>query len=309
MSIAILLATYNSERYLHDLLDSLFTQTITDFKCYVHDDGSTDGTKDIIKDYSERYRGSIQVLEYAPTGSAKANFLSMLQYVEEEYVMFCDHDDVWKNDKIESSLNKIKEIEGTEPALVFGDMVVVDEKLNVIHPSFMQYTGINPNNTSLNMLLVSNVVPGCTVIMNKKLYTIVRKCADYSHIRMHDQWCAMVAASTGKVVYLNKPTLLYRQHIDNVKGAGKQKSKMGKIIYIIKRLTSLSFFKERDEWHRMMAMQAYELSLLEEIDEKSRYLSEGFYNIQSKGKISRLLFYLKNNIHREKDNWWLLLWC
>ena len=59
----------------------------------------------------------------------------------------------------------------------------------------------------------------------------------------------------------------------------------------------------------MMAMQAYEVSLVEEADVNSHMLCEGFDNIQKKGKLSRLRYYLKNNIHREKDNWWLLLWC
>ena len=309
MSVAILLATYNSERYLQELLDSLINQTTTDFVCYVHDDGSTDTTNDILQAYSKRHPRIFRILEYTPTGSAKANFMSMLQYVVEDYVMFCDHDDVWDKEKIEISLKTIRDIEGTDPALVFGDMVVVDETLNIISPSFMEYTGINPYNTSLNMLLVSNVVPGCTTIMNRKLYQIVRKCSDYSHIRMHDQWCAIVAAATGKICFLNRSILLYRQHFDNVKGAGKKKSKVGKVMYIAKRFASLSFLKERNEWHRMMAMQAYEVSLLEEADVNSHMLCEGFYNIQKKGKLSRLRYYLKNNIHREKDNWWLLLWC
>lgn len=309
MSIAILLATYNSERYLHELMDSLFNQTVKDFVCYIHDDGSKDNTKTILKEYKLKYPSHIRILEYAPTGSAKANFMSMLKYIDEDYAMFCDHDDVWMKNKIEVSLKRIKEIEGNEPALVFADMVVVDEELNIINPSFMKYTGINPLNTSLNMLLVSNVVPGCTTIMNKKLYTIARKCTNNLHIRMHDQWCAMVAAATGKIVYLDKPVLLYRQHFDNVKGAGKQKSKIEKIAYIGKRFFSLSFLNEKNEWHRMMAMQAYEIALLKETDSKSHSLCEGFYHIQRKRKISRIRYYLKNDIHREKDNWWLLLWC
>lgn len=309
MSIAILLATYNSERYLHELIDSLFNQTVDDFVCYIHDDGSKDNTNTILKEYQQKYTSRIRILEYAPTGSAKANFMSMLKYIDEDYAMFCDHDDVWSKDKIEVSLKRIKEIEGNDPALVFADMAVVDENLNIINPSFMKYTGINPLNTCLNMLLVSNVVPGCTTIMNKKLYTIARKCTNYQNIRMHDQWCAMVAAATGKIDFLDKSVLLYRQHFDNVKGAGRQKSKIEKIVYICKRVFSLSFLRERKEWHNMMAMQAYEISLLKETDPKSHFLCEGFYNVQKKRKMSRLRYYLKNDIHREKDNWWLLLWC
>lgn len=309
MEVAILLATYNSERYLHELLNSIFSQTMQDFICYIHDDGSKDGTKDIIRDYSERYPDRIQILEYPATGSAKANFMSMLSYAKEDYVMFCDHDDVWNIDKVEVLMKRIKEIEGDKPALVFGDMTVVDQDLTTISPSFMQYTGLNPHNLSLNMLLVANVVPGCTTVMNRKLYSIAQKCTDSSHIRMHDQWCAMVAAATGRIEYLDRPLLLYRQHIDNVKGAGKAKGITGKIANIFRRFFSGSFIEERNEWHRMMAIQAYEISLLEEADKESKDLCSGFYEVQKKNKLARLRFYQQHNIHREKDNWWLLLWC
>ena len=63
-----------------------------------------DETLEILMEYASRSDFKMRILDYPPTGSAKANFISMLNYVDEPYVMFCDHDDVWLDDKIERSL-------------------------------------------------------------------------------------------------------------------------------------------------------------------------------------------------------------
>ncbi len=309
MSIAVLLATYNSEQYLEELLESLLRQTLKNFVCYIHDDGSTDSTMDIIDKYRRKHTDIIRVLYYPSTGSAKANFLSMLNYVDEDYVMFCDHDDVWMEDKIEKSYNYIRKIEKDVPTLVFSDMKVTDRQLNVIDSSFMHHTGLNPYNTSINSLLVENVVPGCTSILNRKLYRIVRKCSDVNNIRMHDQWCALVAAAAGKIEFLDESLLLYRQHNNNVKGANKEKGIIKKVNDIAKRMITLRFVEDNREWHEMMGKQAHEVALLEEVQGNSKCLCEGFYNLREKGKFERIHYYISNNIHRGKDNLWLLLWC
>ena len=133
--IAILLATYNGEEYIGELLDSIMSQSMQDFVCYIHDDGSTDRTTDIIKTYLQNYKDKIVVLDYLSKKGCTNNFLSLAQHVSHEYVMFCDQDDVWKNDKIEKTYKKIKQMENDHPGvplLVFTDLSVVDEEGNAV---------------------------------------------------------------------------------------------------------------------------------------------------------------------------------
>lgn len=54
-NIAILLATYNGEKFLKEQLDSIYSQSYTNWSLYIRDDGSSDRTIDIIGEYSEKY--------------------------------------------------------------------------------------------------------------------------------------------------------------------------------------------------------------------------------------------------------------
>ena len=101
--LAILLATYNGERYLQEQIDSLYRQTYKDWVLYIHDDGSTDGTCGIISKNAAEH-GNIVVMEHQGGHGAKDNFFGMLERVDADYYMFCDQDDVWLEDKVEKSL-------------------------------------------------------------------------------------------------------------------------------------------------------------------------------------------------------------
>ena len=75
MTVDILLATYNGERYLDEQIRSILNQTYKDWRLIVHDDGSTDRTKEIIQHYSKQYDKNIVYLKDAVvTGGAKNNF-------------------------------------------------------------------------------------------------------------------------------------------------------------------------------------------------------------------------------------------
>ena len=111
MSLAILLATYNGEKFLPEQMDSLFSQTYADFVIYAHDDGSTDQTVGILRQYEKKYPEKLVILEYEPQGGAKNNFYSLMQRIDADYYMFCDQDDVWHPEKIEKTLKKILELE------------------------------------------------------------------------------------------------------------------------------------------------------------------------------------------------------
>ncbi len=116
--IAILLATLNSKDYIDEMILSLFGQSFDDFCIFVHDDGSKDDTQVILEDYERTYPDKIVIMDYPATGSAKANFFSMMEAVESDYYMFADHDDVWLKDKLKLSYEKIQEIEKKEETIL-----------------------------------------------------------------------------------------------------------------------------------------------------------------------------------------------
>ena len=217
--IAILLATYNGAQYLREQLDSLFQQTFRDWMLYIHDDGSTDGTFTILKEYAARY-ANINVLDYPSQHGAKNNFLSLVQKVDADYYLFCDQDDKWVADKIEKQMAVMKEKERNHPGmpiLVFSDLFVVDSELNPLGTMWKQ-EDIRPEHlTTFDEGGAFEFVTGCTMLFNKQAKDTVVFPADKAV--MHDAWVTLcVLRSGGIIAPVAEPMVCYRQHGGNVLG-------------------------------------------------------------------------------------------
>lgn len=245
-TVAICLATYNGERYLSEQLDSILAQTYQNFHLFIRDDHSKDGTVSILEKYSENHPDKITVINdpNLSGGSSQKNFASILNWVKKqfnfEYFMFSDQDDFWLPNKIQISLEKIRKIEKNfdGPVLIHTDLRVVDKDLKTLGESFFAYRALDPSKHDLRHLLIQNNITGCTMLWNKKLNDIVDISSD--EVAMHDWWMALVACCFGKIDYVNEPTILYRQHGDNVVGA----TNVNSIGFIIKRLTGSAHVKE-----------------------------------------------------------------
>ena len=197
----------------------MLDQTFQDIKIIISDDGSTDNSPKIIKTYCEKYPDKICCIEGSATGSAKQNFARLLEHCDDDYIMFCDQDDVWLPNKVEHTLGLMKQVENQNaliPVLVHTDLKVVSSDLNVISNSFFDFQKLGSDLT-LPQLLVQNNVTGCTVMINRALK---EKCGVIpSECIMHDWWLGLVATLFGKVAFLSEPTILYRQHSGNQVGA------------------------------------------------------------------------------------------
>lgn len=220
MNIAILLATYNSSNFIREQLDSLYNQTLLDWTIYVHDDGSTDNTLDIIEEYRQKY-GNIEVI--APNIKhlgPKKNFMFLLGNVEADYYFFCDHDDVWLPFKIELSINSIKEKEngGSKPVIFHSDCTIVDGNLNVIDKSMWHYARIIPEIMhNKKYVMTSCFITGCTLCINNKAKKIIPPIPD--NAIMHDWWIGLNAVlKNATVISSHKQTILYRLHGKNDSG-------------------------------------------------------------------------------------------
>ena len=220
--VDILVAVYNGEKYLKAQLESVINQTYKEFNIIIRDDGSTDSSLDIIKEFKSLYPEKVQIIEGKPSKSAKNNFFELMNYAASDYIMFCDQDDIWLENKVELTLSKMKEAEDlnvkTTPVLCHTDLTVVDKDLNTIHPSFYKMQKFDISKTTLNRALVQNIVTGCTVMINKPLLNLA-KGTNAEDIIMHDWWLFLIASAFGKVEVVNTPTILYRQHESNQLGA------------------------------------------------------------------------------------------
>ena len=227
--IDILMATYNGEHYLEEQLASIESQTCTDWRLIVHDDASSDGTGKILENFQKRLGKEKVIIKknYPASGSAKANFIGLIQASTGDYLMCCDQDDVWHQDKVARTFYRMRQMEkryGNEiPLLVHTDLRVVDEQLSELNPAFHKYMNLETDG-KLNRELIQNQVTGCTVMINKALKEYVAQVTDMELIVMHDHWLALIALVFGKMSYLNKATIDYRQHGNNSVGAQNARS-------------------------------------------------------------------------------------
>ncbi|MGC8766188.1 MAG: glycosyltransferase [Brevinematia bacterium] len=109
--VEILVATFNGEKYIKELLESLLWQTYKNIKITIHDDGSKDKTLGILMEYNQKYPDIINLInDNIVTGSALRNFELLLAKSSEDYVIFADQDDVWLPNKVEITLSKMLEL-------------------------------------------------------------------------------------------------------------------------------------------------------------------------------------------------------
>ncbi|KQK27517.1 MULTISPECIES: glycosyltransferase family 2 protein [Chryseobacterium] len=220
--LSILLSTYNGEKYLKEQIESILKQDFSDIMLYIRDDGSTDSTIEIIQEYVSLY-SNIHILKKDKNIGAAMSFMTLLQYVNSDYYMFCDQDDVWLENKVSKSIAKIIELEELEKksVLVFTNAKVVDEELNIIDSSFWNYNKVSPKILLADPKLINvfNCSPGCTMIFNDELK---KKLTNYDeNILMHDWYIMIQALQNGKVDFINDSLILYRQHSHNTIGADK----------------------------------------------------------------------------------------
>ena len=111
MSLAILMSTFNGEKYLKEQIDSLLNQEYEAFDIYIRDDGSTDQTVSILENYEHIYPNIYLLKDTQGNIGVFKSFMYLLSQVHADYYMFCDQDDVWLSNKISMSMKRMNELE------------------------------------------------------------------------------------------------------------------------------------------------------------------------------------------------------
>lgn len=128
--VAVVLSTYNGEKYIKKQIDSILRQTYKNIEIYVRDDGSKDKTVEILKRYENDRKIKLYVQENV--GFIKSFFKCLSFCDDADYYAFCDQDDEWNEDKIERAVNLLNEKEQVKPLLYFSDYDYYDENMNFI---------------------------------------------------------------------------------------------------------------------------------------------------------------------------------
>lgn len=219
--VHIMMATYNGERYIAEQIESILEQTYTEWKLFIRDDGSRDGTIKIVQDYINKYPMKIFMIESKIVyHDAKSNFAALYEKVPAaDYYAFCDQDDIWEQNKLKECIMCFQENDELTPTIVYHDMQVGRNKNDIMAESFFEYTKLQLDmKTPFQHTLVYNTIPGCAMLFNQKTKEMIPKIP--LECNMHDWWMLLsVLALDGKVVYCEGKLGMYRQHGMNAIGA------------------------------------------------------------------------------------------
>lgn len=228
--VQVLLSAYNGEQYISEQIQSILHQTHAAVSILIRDDGSTDKTMELLDQWVTTHPDKIKLIKGTNVGVV-SSFFELLRAADAgaDYCCFCDQDDVWLDHKVEHAIARLDSSIYTEvPAMVFTSTYLTDDKLNrkgawpkppAQEPSFFN-------------ALYENIAIGATITMNRSARNLFinSKSVDSQKVLMHDWWFYLLVSAFGTVIYDNKPSMLYRQHNNNVVGGsnsivGKLKSK------------------------------------------------------------------------------------
>lgn len=209
-SVAILLATYNGGRFLASQLESLESQIHQNWFVIASDDGSSDNTLKILKEYQERWPKGKLTIRSGPQQGYCRNFLSMAcdKSVLADFYAFCDQDDVWFPEKLTVAVANIhKNQEDGVPYVYCGRTTYVDEKLKKVG-----YSPLFSFPRTFRNALIQSIAGGNTMVFNQKTKDLLEKVGVVDH-PSHDWWVYQLASGAGgNVFYDPNPQVLYRQH-------------------------------------------------------------------------------------------------
>ncbi len=215
-TIAILLSTYNGEKYLSSLLDSLVQQTYTNFTIYIRDDGSSDRTMHIIKEYVLKYPDYFYLIEDKSEHlGVEKSFRKLTTIANAKYYFFCDQDDIWHPNKVEEITKAFDET--TKAELIYSDFILIDENNNELKnkPHFNGAKKID----KINKGAFVNLIPGCCMAFNnlaKELFLNY-----YNNYHIHDELIFILTSVYGTIKRINTPLIKYRIHSNNTIGLNK----------------------------------------------------------------------------------------
>jgi len=285
--VAILICTYNGAHFLEEQLDSFIEQSHQNWVIYASDDGSSDETLNILKDYQLRLGSNRLIILHGPQQGFAKNFLSLVKspLVAADYFCFSDQDDIWFKDKLTRSLDLLPKL-GNVPTLYCSRTALVNSDLEPIG-----YSPLFVRTPCFENALVQSIAGANTMLINPAARALLLRVADDAPVVAHD-WLAylLVTGCGGRVIYDPTPSLHYRQHEGNLIGANADLK--NQILRLRKMLTG-----------RFSQWSTQNLSILhtvrDQLTDRNRRVLEQFETARQSNLFSRIYWMRKSGVHRQ----------
>ncbi|NQM30996.1 glycosyltransferase family 2 protein [Streptococcus suis] len=291
MKVNILMSTYNGQQFLAEQIRSIQEQSYTDWTLFIRDDGSSDNTKEILKDF-EHQDSRIHIIDSDKSDNLGVikSFHKLVNHDRADYYFFSDQDDVWLPNKLELSLKEAQNYPADRPLMVYMDLKVVDQDLEIMTESMVKSQSHHAN-TELVQELTENTVTGGVAMINHALAEMWQETDD---ILMHDWYLALLASGFGNLVFIDQPGELYRQHSDNVLGARTLSKRFKK--WIRPHILFAVY------WDLIKNSQKQARHLLQmPLSQSNRELIEAFVTIMDKPMLERFRILRKYGLRKNKS--------
>lgn len=290
MKVNILMSTYNGQQFLAEQIRSIQEQSYTDWTLFIRDDGSSDNTKEILKDF-EHQDSRIHLIDSDKSDNLGVikSFHKLVNHDRADYYFFSDQDDVWLPNKLELSLKEAQNYLADLPLMVYMDLKVVNQDLEIMTESMVKSQSHHAN-TELVQELTENTVTGGVAMINHALAEMWQETDD---ILMHDWYLALLASAFGNLVFIDQPGELYRQHSDNVLGARTLSKRFKK--WIRPHILFAVY------WDLIKNSQKQARHLLQmPLSQSNRELIEAFVTIMDKPMLERFRILRKYGLRKNK---------
>lgn len=307
MKIAVLMSTYNGEKYVAEQIDSILAQKLGDVKLciLIRDDGSSDSTPEILEKYEAEHNNIVFVnKDDRQNLGIRESFLALLKFAYQDddydYFSFSDQDDVWLENKLYRGIKSIEKAKpGDKGALYYSNKTFTDEKLNVIREEKIKYYN------DIVEVLWTSLAFGCTMVFDSRLAGICLREHPTTTI-FHDSWVYHIAKMIGsKVIFDKKSQILYRQHGDNNIGIDGTNLYHDDVLYWIKRAIPV-MFKKHSHGKQKYIEEVYNKYKALMPDENKRYAQ---YMIRYRFNPIAKFRLICNKYMRKRDIKSQVFWC
>lgn len=220
MKVAVIMSTYNGQKYLNEQIDSILNQEGVKIELFIRDDGSSDGTMNILKKYEDVYP-NVHVNIGQNIGFRNSFIMELRKAIGFDYYAFSDQDDYWERKKLDAACKMIAEYSQTKdtPIVYYSNLSVADENLKIYRKTKLEY-----RKHCLESLVMRRSIAGCTMAFNAEMWKLICKVetSDAMLMRGHDSFILSLCYAVGGTVICDSNAYIrYRQHGDNTSGGSQ----------------------------------------------------------------------------------------
>jgi glycosyltransferase involved in cell wall biosynthesis len=287
-SVAILLCTYNGERFLPAQLASYEAQDFADWRLVVSDDGSEDGTLALLEEFKSRHGAHRVSIGRGPRRGFVANFMSLIcnPGIKSDYYALSDQDDVWSAHKLSRAHQFHVKAAADHPVVYCSRTRLIDDDGGAIKLSRFYRKPPHFRNA-----LAQSLASGNTMVLNEQMRRLLMHAGADVKVASHDWWIYLtVTAVGGLILYDDDPTICYRMHARNVIGSNE--------------LLTAKMLRARQLWQgRFKSWSDMNVAALERIEnlmtEENRKTFDLFRRCRRQGLWPRVSGLIRSGVYRQ----------